>query len=103
MKLYPLIMIAAACLAAPTFAQTVQDDQRSVSVPLAGVRFDDPRSIADLRHRIDRAVRQVCAPAATTLDEHMQVRACRIGALKTAERQLARYVGQTRMAAVEPR
>ncbi len=102
MRLYPFIL-AAACLAAPAPAQSVQDDRRSMSVSLANVRFGNPQSVAELHRRIDKAVREVCMPDGRTLHEHMQSQSCRIDAQKDSERQLARIAGQARMAAVEPR
>ena len=102
MRLFPL-MIVVACVATPALARTVENDRRSMSVPLAGVRFDNPQSVADLRRRVDRAVRQVCAPADSTLSQQMQARTCRVGAQRASERQLARYVDRNRLAALLPK
>lgn len=102
MRLFPLIIVVA-CVATPALTRTVEDDQRSVSVSLAGARFGNPQSVADLRRRIDRAVRQVCAPADWTQSQQMQARNCRAGAQRASERQLARYVDRNRLAALMPK
>ena len=101
MRLYPL-MIAVACVATPLLAGPGEVDRRSMTVPLAGVRFDDPQSVANLRRRIERAVRQVCAPDDRSLFQQMRSRTCRIGAQRATERQLARYVDDNRLASLYP-
>ena len=102
MRLYPFIL-AAACRSAPAFAVPMEDERRRESVSLAEVRFDDPRSVAELRRKIVRVVRRVCAPDGMRIDNSVHVRSCRIGAQEGADRQLAQFISQPKLAAIEPR
>ena len=95
------LMFAAASLAAPLSAQSVPEEPRSITISTAGVRFDNAESVARLRARIARAVRQVCAPAGSTLRDHMLSRQCRIEAKQRSDQQLAELLSTTRLAALQ--
>lgn len=94
-----LFLIAlAASLAAPAGARAMED-QRSISIPLAGVRLDNDASVAALRGRIARAARQVCDAREPSLKARAESWKCRDFAIERAERQLSRLVGRDRLAA----
>lgn len=96
MKRY-VLMFAAASIAAPVSAQAAPE-VRSISVSVAGVRFEDPHSIAELRVRIARAVRKVCEGDSRSVRDHLASRQCRADATKRSERQIARLLDPTRLA-----
>lgn len=102
MKLYAFILVAA-CLPHPAFAASMQDEQRREIISMVGVRLSDPYAVDNVRRKIDRAVRRVCAHDDPRMLISRQAQTCRKEARAHAERQLAHLMRQTRMAEVTPR
>ena len=93
-----LFLIAlAASLAVPAGARAMEDE-RSISIPLAGVRFDNDASVTALRSRIARAARQVCDVREPSLKARSESWRCRDSAIERAEQQLSRLAGQQKLA-----
>lgn len=81
------MMFAAALSAAPAVAQ-FPDEERSVSIPLAGIRLGDPESLAALKSRIARAAIQVCAADDRSLSSVLESQRCRSLAVERSNQQL---------------
>lgn len=94
-----VLLFAAASFAAPACAQAAPEE-RSISVSAAGVRLEDPGSIAELRVRIARAVSKVCESDGRSVRDHLASHQCRAEAMEGSERQLAQLLDRTRLAAV---
>ena len=80
------LLLAALALAPATASPAAELQSKTVS--LAGVRFDDPSSMADLQRRLARAARAVCWDAGTRFDAGTH--RCRKAALLRAHQDLRR-------------
>ena len=96
MKRY-VLMFAAASLAAPVSAQAAPEE-RIISLSTAGVRFDHPSSVAELRVKVSRAVRTVCQVDGRSLRDHLASRKCQVDATQRSEERIAQLLSRTRLA-----
>ena len=91
------LFLLAAAASAPAGAWTV-DEVAQVSVPVWAVRLDNPRAVAALRQRIDRAAESVCQSRLPLLAARSQSRHCREQASAEANSQLDRMISRQRPA-----
>ena len=91
------LLLLAAAISAPAGART-DEEVPQVSVPVWAFRLDNPRTLAIVRQRIERAAEAVCEPDSRLLSARIKARECREQALARANAELDRMIGRHRPA-----
>ena len=97
------IALIAALTAGPAFAAELSAPQQRVTVRVstAGLNLSDPRDVARLRTRVDKAVAAACTPAGNYRAYQVQDEACTGKASGDAERIVADLTRESKVRSAE--